>query len=102
MTRRPAGRGPSRPHQAGRGAGPKRETRRLKLSDPNEPSNRPSHTIFQVLDDGEKAIWLRVGAAWLHQDTRGARLVFNSFPLTGRIVMRERDDENTSANGGGQ
>lgn len=72
------------------------------MSDTNETTNRPTHTIFQVLGDGEKAIWLRVGAAWLHQDTRGARLVFNSFPLTGRIVMRERDDEQAGVNGGAQ
>ena len=74
------------------------------MSDTNESNNRPSHHIFQVVGDGDKATWLRVGAAWLHQDTRGARLVFNSFPLTGRIVMRERAEreENQAADNGGQ
>ena len=73
------------------------------MSDTNE-SKRPTHNIFQVLGDGDKATWLRVGAAWLHADTRGARLAFNSFPLTGRIVMRERTerDEDQAANTGGQ
>lgn len=42
------------------------------MSDTNETPNRPTHTIFQVLGDGEKATWLRVGAAWLHQDMRTA------------------------------
>ncbi len=68
------------------------------MTDTNE-DNRPTHTIYQVLD-GEKATWLRVGAAWMHKDNRGARLVFNSFPLTGRIVMRERTE--ADAQGGDQ
>lgn len=62
------------------------------MSDTNE-TNRPTHNIYQVLGDGENAIWIKVGAAWNHKDTRGARLVFNSFPLTGRIVMRERTEQ---------
>ncbi len=66
------------------------------MSDTNE-TNKPSRYIFQVLGDGENATWTRVGAAWSHRDTRGARLVFNAFPLTGRIVMRERTE-----NGAGQ
>ena len=52
-------------------------------------TNRPTHGIFQVIGDDSKAIWLRVGAAWLHKDTRGAQIVLNSVPLTGRLVMRE-------------
>lgn len=71
-----------------------------EMSNTNE-TNRPTHTIFQVLGDGDKATWLRVGAAWMHADNQGARLVFNSFPLTGRIVMRARTDE-AAANGGQQ
>ena len=67
------------------------------MSDTNE-TNKPSHYIFQVLGDGDNAIWMRVGAAWSHGDGKGARLVFNSFPLTGRTVMRER----TEADAAGQ
>lgn len=63
------------------------------MSDTNETTNRPTHTIYQVLGDGKDAVWLRIGAAWMHGDSRGAQLSFNSFPLTGRIVMRERKDE---------
>jgi hypothetical protein len=72
------------------------------MTDTNE-TNRPTHTIFQVID-GEKPIWIRIGAAWSHKDTRGAHLVFNSFPVTGRIVMRERterDDADQSVQDGG-
>src|SRR4051812_45719687 len=71
--------------------GRKPKIRSNTMSDTNE-TNRPTHNIFQVIGDGENAIWIRVGAAWLHKDERGAHLVFNSFPLTGKIVMRERND----------
>ena len=56
-----------------------------------EPSNtnRPTHAIWQVTGDGEKARWSRIGAAWMHNDTKGANLKFDSFPLTGRVVVRE-------------
>ncbi|MDF0584744.1 hypothetical protein [Bradyrhizobium yuanmingense] len=69
------------------------------MSNTND-TNRPTHNIFQVLGDGKDAIWLRVGAAWMHSDNRGAQLVFNSFPLTGRIVMREVGEK--QAENGGQ
>ena len=70
----------------------------------NETTNRPTHGIYQVIGEKEKAIWIRVGAAWQHRDDQGARLVFNSFPLTGRIVMREltEKDATEAAREGGQ
>lgn len=73
------------------------------MSTSNE-NKRPTHSIFQVLGEGDKAIWVRIGAAWLHGDTRGANLVLNSIPLTGRIVMREAEaDANAqSASNGGR
>ena len=52
-------------------------------------SNKPTHAIWQVTGEGERARWNRVGAAWLHKDTKGANLKFDSFPLSGRIVLRE-------------
>lgn len=64
-------------------------------------TNRPTHGLFQVIGDDSKAIWLRVGAAWLHKDTRGAQIVLNSIPLTGRLVMRELT-EKEEAQGGQQ
>lgn len=52
-------------------------------------SNRPTHAIWQVTGEGEKQRWNRVGAAWMHKDLKGARLVFDSFPLSGRTMLRE-------------
>ena len=60
-------------------------------------SNKPTHAIWQVQGEGEKARWNRIGAAWLHKDTKGANLKFDSFPLSGRIVVREITDQDTAA-----
>jgi hypothetical protein len=51
--------------------------------------NKPTHAIWQVIGEGDRARWNRIGAAWLHKDTKGANLKFDSFPLSGRIVLRE-------------
>lgn len=66
-------------------------------------SNKPTHGIWQVQGEGEKARWNRIGAAWLHKDTKGANLKFDSFPLSGRIVVREiTEEDNAGTNGAGK
>lgn len=72
-------------------------------------SNRPTHAIWQVTGEGEKQRWNRVGAAWMHKDLKGANMKFESFPLTGRIVVREiteqdqaGDNFNTASQGGAE
>ena len=56
--------------------------------------NRPTHAIWQVNGEGDKARWHRVGSAWLHNDKKGANLKFDSFPMSGRTVIREIADNN--------
>jgi hypothetical protein len=71
---------------------------------PND-TNRPTHAIWQVQGEGDKARWTRVGAAWLHKDTKGANLIFDSFPLSGRVVVREiteQDNAGDDFNGASQ
>jgi hypothetical protein len=67
-------------------------------------NNKPTHAIWQVTGEGERARWNRVGAAWLHKDTKGANLKFDSFPLSGRIVLREitTDAAATPSEGGAE
>lgn len=67
------------------------------MSDTKNESNRPSHGIYQVQGDKDKARWTRVGAAWMHKDGKGARLVFDAFPLTGRILLREFTEQENGA-----
>jgi hypothetical protein len=50
---------------------------------------RPTHAVFQVLGEKDKARWVRVGAAWLNKDGKGYNMVFDAYPVTGRTVMRE-------------
>ena len=55
----------------------------------NETSNRPTHVIWQVIGEGDKPKWTRIGAAWLHSDGRGLNLSIDAMLMTGRIVIRE-------------
>lgn len=72
-------------------------------------TNRPTHAIWQVNGEGDKARWTRVGAAWMHKDLKGANLKFDAFPMSGRVVIREiteqdqtGDEFNAAAQGGAQ
>ena len=65
-------------------------------------AKRPTHAIFQVLGEGEKARWVRIGAAWLHKDEKGANLVFDALPLNGRTVIREVSEQQDQPDEGGQ
>ena len=56
-------------------------------------SKRPTHGIYQVQGEGEKARWNKVGAAWMHKDGKGANLKFDALPLSGRIVLREMTEK---------
>ena len=80
------------------------------MSNKSDNTNRPTHAIWQVNGEGDKARWTRLGAAWMHKDLKGANMKFDSFPLSGRIVVREMteqdnnagDDFNTASVGGAQ
>jgi hypothetical protein len=59
-------------------------------------AKRPSHAIFQVIGEKDKARWLRVGAGWKNKDGKGLLLVFDAYPVVGRTVIREissKDDD---------
>lgn len=61
---------------------------------------QPTHTIWQVIDarrdrDGGKIgedRWIRVGAAWENKDGKGMNVQFDSYPVVGRISIREVGD----------
>ncbi len=58
-------------------------------TDKKTNTKKPTHAIYQVIGDGDNAKWFRVGSAWMHKDLKGANLKFDSFPLSGRTVLRE-------------
>ena len=65
-----------------------------------ETGNRPTHRVFAVTEpreEGGKAFWADIGAAWSHGDGKGFNVVLNLLPMQGQaIVIRvnePRDDE---------
>jgi hypothetical protein len=49
---------------------------------------KPTHRLFRVVGDGEKANWTEIGAAWPNKDGQGFSITCDAMPLSGRIVMR--------------
>ncbi|ANY85483.1 hypothetical protein BB934_45525 (plasmid) [Microvirga ossetica] len=61
-------------------------------------SNLPSHEMFVVEGEGEKAMWHKVGALWAHNDGEGFNLTIPAgITVSGRLVIRTRKEK---ANGG--
>lgn len=56
-------------------------------------SNRPTHAIYQVIGEGEKSYWNRIGAAWPNKDGKGFSMKFDAFPMHGRTVLREIEEK---------
>ena len=71
------------------------------MSKQTNEAKRPTHAIFQVLGEGDKSRWIRIGAAWLHKDEKGLNLVFDAVPVSGRTVIREVSDQAEEACGNG-
>lgn len=69
------------------------------MTDNNTTKNRPSHAIFQVTGEDDKARWTRIGAAWTNRDGKGFTCVFDAIPMTGRTVIREMREQDET---GGQ
>jgi hypothetical protein len=55
--------------------------------------NRPTHNVFVVEGEGDKAYWTKVGVAWQHSDGEGMNITLSAIPLTGRIVVRSPKSE---------
>ena len=55
----------------------------------NADNKRPSHEVFIVDGEGEKARWTPIGAAWPHDDGKGYNVTLVAVPLDGRLVLRK-------------
>lgn len=63
----------------------------MKNTKTNQPtaSKAPSHIAYQVRDrEGAKAIWTRIGCAWVHNDSQGYQIQLDAVPLDGRVTLR--------------
>ncbi|MFX3679936.1 MAG: hypothetical protein ACN6I5_01500 [Hyphomicrobiales bacterium] len=49
----------------------------------------PTHEVFHVVGDNDKARWTKIGVGWQHQDRAGLNLIISYNPLIeGRTVVR--------------
>lgn len=62
----------------------------------NQPK-RPTHAIFQVIGDDDKTRWIRVGAAWPNKDGKGFSLKFDAYPVVGRVMVREINEQDAAS-----
>lgn len=49
---------------------------------------KPTHRLYHIAGEGEKAFWTAIGAAWPNKDGLGFSISCDAIPLAGRIVMR--------------
>jgi hypothetical protein len=59
------------------------------MKNPNSNS-RPTHSVYVVEGEGEKAFWTKVGAAWQHADGEGFNVSLSAISLNGRLVVPAR------------
>lgn len=68
-------------------------------------NRKPTHAVFHVRGEGEKAFWTKIGAAWLHEDKEGLNVSLDYVPLNdaGRLVIRvnKAEDGKPAAEGEG-
>lgn len=62
----------------------------------NVKQTSPQYTVYQVDEKNDlgdatvkKGFWNPVGAAWMHNDNKGMNIQLKSFPLDGKLVLRE-------------
>jgi hypothetical protein len=63
---------------------------------------QPTHVVWQVIGENDKAKWIRVGAGWENKDGKGISLVFDAYPVTGRTVIREVTESEEAQTQGGR
>jgi len=62
-------------------------------------NKRPTHIIWQVVGEGDKGRWIRVGAGWPNKDGKGLTLRLDAYPVAGRTVLREITQRNEEDGG---
>ncbi len=66
-------------------------------SNSNKPDATKHLAVYTVRKNGEKSIWVRIGAAFPNRDGKGFNVRLDALPLDGELVIREplptRDDE---------
>ena len=59
-----------------------------------EQPRQPTHRAYSVIRrEGQDDYWLNIGLVFPHKDGGGFNLILQAFPLDGKIVVREIQDE---------
>lgn len=53
-----------------------------------QTKNRPTHEAYVVDGEGKSATWIKIGAAWPHEDSTGFTVKLSALPVGGRLVLR--------------
>ena len=57
-------------------------------------SKQPTHRAYSVIRrEGQDDFWLNLGLVFPHKDGGGFNIMLQAFPLDGKIVCREIDDD---------
>lgn len=53
-------------------------------------TKNPTHEVFHVVGEKDKARWTKIGVGWSHNDQDGLNLIINYVPvIAGRTVARK-------------
>ena len=56
----------------------------------SEQLRQPTHRAYSVIRrEGQDDYWLNIGLVFPHKDGSGFNLILQAFPLDGKIVVRE-------------
>jgi hypothetical protein len=58
------------------------------------PKPRPDFEAFTTRKrpDGQKDVWIDIGAGFLHADGAGINIILAAIPIDGRVILRPMQD----------
>ena len=68
-------------------------------ADQSGEARKPTHRLYRVTGEGNKASWTIIGAAWPNKDGKGFNISCDAVPLQGRIVLRLIEPKNAAEGG---
>lgn len=74
----------------------KRKERAMKDKSHNQQSknsNKQTHTVYVVKEQGDKTRWVRVGAAWEHSDHEGMNQIISLLDMDVTLTVRRNKEK---------
>jgi hypothetical protein len=68
------------------------------MADKDKDARQPTHRAYSVIRrEGQDDYWLNIGLVFPHKDGSGFNIIFQAFPLDGKVVCREVADQGEAA-----